>query len=299
MGGLKWCWWRELHQPLSAGNFNLKLRRSGKSFRKVSTTQNSLPNRHLSCRPLRNEFSKRFSQPWPDFPNQVTSCFRTGGSMPIPKAAVVIPVYTVQRWAQMKIKSNLVHFAGQSCPFNTVNTQYIFTLYYACWYARKNLHSCGFPDIYNHTLPSPTPFSHTYFGSSTNFHLFLKQLSNCIFFRQCFCMSITSPVFWTTNFAWLVIQRLGADRRKIQERKVSCPQTAIKGNLFVLWTIWTINSYFELPFKTNISFITPRHEWPKRRLHPPAKKRVVVVLFWRLQACLFSDLRYLEISFQW
>jgi len=24
-----------------------------------------------------------------------------------------------------------------------------------------------------------------------------------------------------------------------------------------------------------------RHEWPKRRLHPPAKKRVVVVLFWR------------------
>ena len=91
----------------------------------------------ISCRPLRNEFSKRFSQAWPDFPNQVTSCFRTGGSMPIPKAAVVIPVYTVQRWAQMKIKSNLVHFAGQSCPFNTVNTKYIFTLYYACWYARK------------------------------------------------------------------------------------------------------------------------------------------------------------------
>lgn len=28
---------------------------------------------------------------------EVTSCFRTGGSMPIPKAAVVIPVYTVQR----------------------------------------------------------------------------------------------------------------------------------------------------------------------------------------------------------
>jgi len=27
----------------------------------------------------------------------VTSCFRTGGSMPIPKTAVVIPVYTVQR----------------------------------------------------------------------------------------------------------------------------------------------------------------------------------------------------------
>lgn len=28
---------------------------------------------------------------------EVTSCFRTGGSMPIPKTAVVIPVYTVQR----------------------------------------------------------------------------------------------------------------------------------------------------------------------------------------------------------
>jgi len=28
---------------------------------------------------------------------EVTSCFRTGGSMPIPKAAVVIPVYTIQR----------------------------------------------------------------------------------------------------------------------------------------------------------------------------------------------------------
>jgi len=35
---------------------------------------------------------------------EVTSCFRTGGSMPIPKTAVVIPVYTVQRdWPKRRL----------------------------------------------------------------------------------------------------------------------------------------------------------------------------------------------------
>lgn len=33
---------------------------------------------------------------WPD-PARVTSCFRTGGSVPVPKTQIVIPVYTVQR----------------------------------------------------------------------------------------------------------------------------------------------------------------------------------------------------------
>ena len=129
MGGWKRCWWRELHQPLSAGNFNLKLRRSGKSSEKFPRLRIlCLTATWISCPPLRNEFSKRFSQPWPDFPNQVTSCFRTGGSMPIPKAAVVIPVYTIQRWAQMKIKSN-VFILWTSLVLSIVSILNTFSLY--------------------------------------------------------------------------------------------------------------------------------------------------------------------------
>ena len=149
----------------------------------------------ISCPPLRNEFSKRFSQPWPDFPNQVTSCFRTGGSMPIPKAAVVIPVYTVQRWAQMKIKSNLVHFAGQTCRFNSVNTQYILTLYHACWYARKSS-LMRFPRyIQSYSpIPQPPPPSHTHIlGHQPIFICFLNNYQIAYSF---------SPMFmYVNNFA--------------------------------------------------------------------------------------------------
>ena len=170
----------------------------------------------ISCPPLRNEFSKRFSQPWPDFPNQVTSCFRTGGSMPIPKAAVVIPVYTVQRWAQMKIKSNLVHFAGQTCRFNSVNTQYILTLYHACWYARKSS-LMRFPRyIQSYSpIPQPPPPSHTHIlGHQPIFICFLNNYQIAYSFLPMFLYVNNFACLRTTNFAWLVIQRLEGDRRK-------------------------------------------------------------------------------------
>ena len=222
--------------------------------------------------------------------------------MPIPKAAVVIPVYTVQRWAQMKIKSNLVHFAGQSCPFNTVNTQYIFTLYYACWYARKKSSLTWFPRY----IQSYSPFPHP--PSPSQAHILgHRPIFICFLNNYQIAYSFSPMFFYVNNFACFKNNKLCLTchsttwwrQKKNTGKKSFLSSDCYKRELFRSLKFWTRNSYFELPFKTNISLISPRHEWPKRRLHPPAKKRVVVVLFWRLQACLLFDMPYLEFEFLW
>ena len=95
----------------------------------------------------------------------------------------------------MKIKSNLVHFAGQTCPFISVNTQYIFTLYHACWYARKSS-LMRFPRyIQSYSpFPHPPPPSHTHIlGHQPIFICFLNNYQIAYSF---------SPMFlYVNNFA--------------------------------------------------------------------------------------------------
>ena len=156
MGGWKWCWWRELHQPLSAGNFNLKLRRSGKSFRKVSTTQNSLPNRPLNQLP---SFEKRILQkvqPWPDFPTRSHLAFGPEARCRFPRRRWSFQ--STQYKGELRWRLNQIWFILRaSLVLSILSILNIFSLYTTLAVMRENLHSCGFPDIYNHTLPSPNP----------------------------------------------------------------------------------------------------------------------------------------------
>ena len=135
----------------------------------------------ISCRPLRNEFSKRFSY------DQI---FRTRSHLAFgPEARCRFPrrrwsFQSTQYKGELRWRLNQIWFILRArLVVSIVSILNTFSLYTTLAGMRENLHSCGFPDIYNHTLPSPTPQPpYTYFGSSTNFYLFLKQLSNCIFF---------------------------------------------------------------------------------------------------------------------
>ena len=156
MGGWKWYWWRELHQPLSAGNFNLKLRRSGKSSEKFPRLRIlCLTATWISCRPLGNEFSKRFSH------DQI---FRTRSHLAFgPEARCRFPrrrwsFQSTQYKGELRWRLNQIWFILRArLVASIVSILNTFSLYTTLAGMRENLHSCGFPDIYNHTLPSPTP----------------------------------------------------------------------------------------------------------------------------------------------
>ena len=184
MGGWKWCWWRELHQPLSAGNFNLKLLRSGKSSEKFPRLRIlCLTATCIICRPLKNEFSKRFSH------DQI---FRTRSHLAFGLEARYR--FPRRRWSfqstqykgELRWRLNQIWFILRaSLVLSILSILNIFSLYTTLAGMREKIFTHVVSQIYTIILslpPPPTPFSHTYFGSSTNFHLFLKQLSNCIFF---------------------------------------------------------------------------------------------------------------------